>query len=63
LSEISAFVGGFVTHKEDALKKTGIAIFEIVVQNRIRPVVIIVSDSEKPEEDITKLFNSIQFNH
>lgn len=63
LNEATAFIGGFITHEEENLKKTGIAIFEIVVQDKVRPVAIIVSDSEKPEEDIMKLFNSIQFNH
>lgn len=62
LNEIPAFVGGFIAHDGDGFEKTGIAIFEIIVQDRVRPVAIIVSESSQPEKDIRELFDSIQFN-
>ena len=63
LNEIPAFVGGFIPHNSEESEETGLAIFEINVRDRVRPIAIVVSSSTQPEKDIIELFNSIQLNH
>ena len=59
LGKIPSFAGGFIPYDKDEKASIGLAIFEIKVRNEIRPVAIIVADSEDPEKDILTLFNSV----
>ncbi len=62
LAEFPEFKGGFIPHNGEKFENMGMAIFEIKVRDKTRPVAIIVASSTNPVEDITKIFNSIKLN-